>query len=465
MNPGAQGGEGAGGAGQQGDPNQLTVVASRPVTATTYITSTAYPNNQPASTTSSTASSTPTSTSTPASTAKPSSKIAVGPILGGAVGGVAVLSLLAVLLAVCLRGRKKRRETLDINQEKRSTAETTSYAGVNSAFSGVPFTNSSNQEHHDSNASLLPLPLSTPGTSPYSRAEMRGGELSPYSLDRHGGEAIPYPPPRHGGSTSPYSQDRHVGERSPSSILGEWQGGQTSPYALPGQRDSHFESEHFLQMYGENTTTASRESLGRIGNDIVSPISPHDQRPTATPLIISPESPAYSFDAPPGISVPMFLAPQSTRDTMGFPVDSDSIRSPEEQRHPSFPVEPMPLRTSPRSQDRDIERDHQNTPLASPSPGQPLMSQNSLSHLIRQGMTTPEPNLLKPERALSSEFQRESPILGNSHLPVRIFAPPPLSRSHQNIMRNASQKTVSSMGSIGPMVSDEELDRLGVGRI
>jgi len=462
MNQRRQGGGGGGGGGQQqGSPNQLTVATSKPVTATTYVTSTAYPSNQPTSTTSSSASSTPTST------AKASNKIPVGPIIGGTVGGVAVLSLLAVLLALCLRGRKKKRKVLDM-QEKRSTAERTSYAGVNSAFSGVPFTHSPIQGHHDSNSSLLPLPLSTPGTSPYSRADMRGGELSPYSLERHGSEAIPYPPPSQGGSTSPYLQDRHIEERSPSSVPGEWHGGQTSPYALPGQRDSHFESEHFLQMYGENTPTASRESLGRIDtehqNVIVSPISPHGLRPTATTFNISPQTAEESFDAPPGISVPMFLTPQTTRDTMGFPVDNESIRSPAEQPYPSFPVEPMPLSLPTRSQDRDIERDYQNIPVASPSPGQPLISQSSLGHLIRQGMTTPEPNLLKPDRILSSEFQRESPILGNRH-PVRMYAPPPSSKLQQNLTRNASQKTVSSMSSIGHMVSDEELDRLGVGRI
>ena len=398
------------------------------MTATTLITSTAYPSTA-------TTSSAPSSTSTAASS-KSSSNISVGPIIGGVVGGVVVLSLIAMLLVLY---RQRRKKSPVAKKEKRSTAEQTTYTGLNSSFSGVPFARSPNRELHDS---LLPAPLFSPSNSPYSRVEMRGGETSPYSLDRHSGETSPpsRPGARHGGQASPYSLERH--------------GGQASPYSLPGETPRNFESERFL--YANSSSTADRESLGRIDtshhNDIVSPISVHDTPTHRNSTTISPQSPEQIFDAPAGISVPMFLAPQTTRDTMGFPVDS-----PIEQRRPSFPVEP----DVPDQQDHhSIESEFQDIPIAAPS----TRRQNTLECLIRDGMVTPEPShqissLRRPARVLS-----ESPVLGNRHT-VKMYAPPPLSGLQHSIRRNESQRTVSSMGSMGHVVSDEELDRLGVGRI
>jgi hypothetical protein len=429
--PGGQGGPGSGtgsgSGGQQGSPDQITVATSTPVTATTFITSTAYPSTA-------TTSITPSSTSAAASS-KSSNSISVGPIIGGVAGGVAVLSVIAVLLVLYLQGRKKKK--LVAKKEKRSTAEQTTYAGLNSSFSGVPFAHSPNREHHDS---LLPAPLFSPSTSPYSRVEMRGGETSPYSMERHGGE------------TSPYSLERPGGKLSPHSLPAARHGGQTSPYSLPGESNSNFESERFLSTDGESISTTGRESHVRIDtthhNDIVSPISTRDAHPThRLSTIICPQTPEEAFDPPAGISVPMFLIPQQTRDTMGFPVDSPI----EQQRRLSFPAEP----------DQQHETEYKDTPLAAPSP----RHQNPLERLVRDGMMTPEPshqisNLRRPARILN-----ESPVLGNRHT-VKMYAPPPSSGLQHSVRRNESHRTVSSMGSnVGHMVSDEELERLGVGRI
>jgi hypothetical protein len=63
-------------------------------------------------------------------------------------------------------------------------------------------------------------------------------------------------------------------------------------------------------------------------------------------------------------------------------------------------------------------------------------------------------------RVLSQELPRESPILGLNN--VRIQQPSNLNPS-SGINRMASQRTVSSLGDMPPVVSDDELERMGVG--
>ena len=76
---------------------------------------------------------------------------------------------------------------------------------------------------------------------------------------------------------------------------------------------------------------------------------------------------------------------------------------------------------------------------------------------------SPEPPSINPARlrVLSQEMPRESPILGLSN--VRIQQPSNLNPSSSEINRMASQRTVSSMNSMPPVVSDAELENLGVG--
>lgn len=70
-------------------------------------------------------------------------------------------------------------------------------------------------------------------------------------------------------------------------------------------------------------------------------------------------------------------------------------------------------------------------------------------------------------RVLSQEMPRESPILGLNSVTIQqpaVAGPSSLSlNTGSGIDRHASQRTVSSMGSMPPVVSDAELESLGVG--
>jgi hypothetical protein len=138
---------------------------------------------------------------------------------------------------------------------------------------------------------------------------------------------------------------------------------------------------------------------------------------------------------PTGVTLPILL-PQHTRDTMGFPIEQEEIRLA-----PAMP-----------------------TTIVSPVPRHPLVHQDSLERVVRQGLMpseSPEPSNLNPGRlrVLSQEMPRESPILGLNS--VRI-APQPAANG--GVRRNDTQRTVSSVSSLGiSVVSDGELERLGVG--
>lgn len=464
--PGEQGGAGLGNnnGGQQGSPGQAAATSTT-AAATALLTSIYI---APSTTTSSTPTSTNTSTS---DKSDGSHNINAAPIIGGVVGGIAVLLLLATLLVVCLQGRKQRKQ--ESNREKRNTAERTTYAALNSTFRGVPFSPSPYQE---TQASLLPAPLFSPSKSPHTRSETTGGGISPYwpPSDRSGGLS-PYAPPRErSGGVSPYAlpEESYNGVPSPYSSpeRDRGRGGETSPYSLPGERSPGSESDRFHPIYQENSSPPRREETPDRVNTadqhyIVSPISLHPTRSLSNALARqAPEEDA--FISPPGISVPMFLGPQPTRDTMGFPVDARSVRS--------F-VDTESVRTPLGSEHSAIQSEYHDLPIASPRPSLRPSNQNSLEQLVRGGMSTPEPSHPSPlllrrnpsaaKKILNEEFMRESPVLGNKHA-VKIYAPPQPSKLQQNIRRNESQRTVSSMSSAGPsMISDAELERLGVGRI
>jgi hypothetical protein len=95
-----------------------------------------------------------------------------------------------------------------------------------------------------------------------------------------------------------------------------------------------------------------------------------------------------------------------------------------------------------------------------------------LERVVREGMMngTPElqdTSLLGPRgpagRVLSQELMRESPVLGQMN-PVRMQNTTQGSNLSGNVQRFESQRTVSSVSSMGvSVVSDTELERLGVG--
>jgi hypothetical protein len=157
-----------------------------------------------------------------------------------------------------------------------------------------------------------------------------------------------------------------------------------------------------------------------------------------------------------GATIPFFLVPHGTGDTMGFPIDEDAQTIRIQSETP--------------------------TPIVAPVPVHPLIHQDSLERVVRQGLQseTLVPDAGNPNRlrVLSQAMARESPILGDMN-PVRMYQPPassegdgglgrkisqrqpPLSHSGNSALgRNVSQRTVDSVISV---ISDGELERLGVG--
>jgi hypothetical protein len=213
------------------------------------------------------------------------------------------------------------------------------------------------------------------------------------------------------------------------------------------ERDS---GDYFLPTYAESQAGMSlggARSLGRLNTShaesgseaTVSPMSVrHPGGSPVTPTAgISPQTT--------GGDIPLMM-PQQTRDTMGFPIDSSDIGL----NRTSTP----------------------GLPIVAPIPRHPLVHQDSLERVVREGMMngTPElqdTSLLGPRgpagRVLSQELMRESPVLGQMN-PVRMQNTTQGSNLSGNVQRFESQRTVSSVSSMGvSVVSDTELERLGFG--
>lgn len=357
---------------------------------------------QVATTTTSTAGQqqTPTTTAIHGATST-STSTSSGNQKGAIIGGV--VGGLCGLLIIALIGvwLLQRRKKKQIAKQNGST-EPTTYAGLNASFSGVPFGSAVNQRPHNS---LVPPPLfqsHTNTSATGSGAPLRDGEASPYG------------------------------------------------------RDSASEGDHFLPSYAESQSDISRRmrnSLGRIDTSghlhdsaYVSPVStgPFSPRSQGTPYQHTPT-----------------FTPQQTYDTMGFPRDHhhtgmDPLDLPPMPRLPAgsrdtidtmgFPVE---------TTQTEMPVSQGEVPIESPRPVYPTTHQNSLERVTRQdtGMS-------------------ESPVLGfGDRQPPRKFGPhpgPPSTSANygmpSGVSRNISVKTVSSMNSYAPpMVSDAELERLGVG--
>lgn len=369
---GQQGGAGSsnGGSGDQGNPTQATSTAA---TSQGFATSTSSPGS------STTQTNHPTSTASSSSSS--SSKTAV---IGGVVGGIAGLLVLSLILICFLNRRKKKQIAIE-----NGTAQPVTYAGLNSAFAGVPFGQGSNRSP---TSSFTPRPLllnDSRTNSSHPDIGMRGGHNSPA------------------------------------------------------------ESDMFLPTYAESQASIRGTStLGRL-NTAHSPASTN-----ISPLSSAGIHTAHDFstsDLPP---VPPLAFHSRERDTMGFPIEPGM----------ESPALSSPGLASPGFETIHIEPEAP-TPIISPRPRHPLVHQASLESQVRQGMESPEPSqIINPNRlrVLSQEIPRESPILGLNSVNIH-----PAGQSNLNpnvgIDRMASQRTVSSIGSMPPVVSDAELDNLGVG--
>jgi len=349
----------------------------------------------------------PTSTSTSSGTNK-------GAIIGGIVGGVVGLLLIS-LIGVWLLQRRKQRQ-----KRARKTRPVT-YAGLNSVFRGVPFNRSSSQSPHNS---LLPQPQVSQG--PHSGMALRGGAAS-YGQRESGSEMDNLPPSYAESqmSASMASLGRMDTTQRPNS------GTIVSPLSARIPGDAHTISP-------QTTGASTFMSLQHLwATNEPHPIS---LQTTGASAIVRPyttvtEETHMLTPQPTGAAMPVPL-PQHTRDTMGFPIEPEEIRLP-----PAMP-----------------------TTIVSPVPRYPLVHQDSLERVVRQGLMpseSPEPRNLNPDRlrVISQEMPRESPILGLNS--VRMA---PQAAANDGLRRNDTQRTVSSVSSLGmSVVSDGELERLGVG--
>jgi hypothetical protein len=374
--------------------------------------------NQPTTTSSMTAhTSTSSSHNSPTSTSI-SSGVHKGAIIGSIVGGVASLLLIS-LLGVWLLQRRKQRQ----NGARARKTRPITYAGLNSVFRGVPFNRTSSQSPHNS---LLPQPQVSQGSnSSLSGVALRGGAAS-YGQHESGSEMDNLPPSYAESqmSASMTSLGRlHTTQRTNSDTS-------VSPLSSRAPGDAH--------TISPQTTGATYMSLQRLWATNESPtISPQT---TGASVMVRPhtavsEQTQMLTPQPTGVTLPVLL-PQHTRDTMGFPIEREEIRL----------VPAMP------------------TTIVSPVPRHPLVHQDSLERVVRQGLRpseSPEPSNLNPDRlrVLSQEMPRESPILGLNS--VRMA---PQAAVNDGVRRNDTQRTVSSVSSMGvSVVSDGELERLGVG--
>jgi hypothetical protein len=366
------------------------------------------------STTSSITSHTSTSISNSPTSTSSSSGTHQGAIIGGIVGGVAVLLLIS-LLGVWLLQRRKQR------QKGAGKTRPVTYAGLNSVFRGVPFTRSSSQSPHNS---LLPQPQVSQGLQ--SSLALRGGAAS--CGQRESGSEMDNLPPSYADSqmsASVASLGRlNTAHRTNSDTI-------VSPLSARVPGDAHTISP-------QTTGASTFMSLQRLW----APNEPHMISPQLTgistivrPSTIVAEETRMLTPQPTGVTMPVLL-PQYTSDTMGFPLQSEGIHLP-----PAIP-----------------------TPIVSPVPRHPLVHQDSLERVVRQGLMpsdSPEPSNLNPDRlrVISQEMTRESPILGLNSIRIA-----PQAAGNDGLRRNDTQRTVSSVSSMGiSVVSDGELERLGVG--
>jgi hypothetical protein len=396
---GGQGQQGGPGSGAQSNPNQVTTTSS-----TQQATATAASHLTP--------------TSIPSS----SSKSHKGAIIGGIVGGVAGLLIIS-LVGVWLLQRRKQRQ----NGARARKTRPATYTGLNSVFRGVPFSHRpTSQSPHNS---LLPQVQSAQDTTAYiSGPNLRGGLGS--SALRDSGNEMDNLPPTYAESQLSISMAslglmNTTTHRTNSETI-------VSPLSSRAPEDA--------PTISPQTTGATYMSLQRLWGPTEIPlISP--QTTGATMIVRQPTSPEDAHMISPqstGATIPV-LFPQHTRDTMGFPIDE----RPDEIR----------LQTASPAL------------IVSPVPRHPLIHQDSLEQVVRQGLMpseSPIPSVTDPSRlrVLSQEMSRESPVLGGMN-PVRMI-PQPVTNS--DLGRNDTQRTASSVSSMGiDMVSDGELERLGVG--
>lgn len=441
-----QGGSGSGSGIVASVPSQiLTATATAPVVA-----STARSSNASSTKTSSAA--TESSSSMPAEMK--------GIIAGAVIGGMAIIALICVVAVLVVQRRRQAKNERKV--EKRTTVESRSYSGLNQNFKGVPFGKMGGHSHNNSTMGMpSPAPssaylLGAPSPAPSAVFSPTVSRYQPTSDPGYrGGSVSPTPSPY---SITPEASIRMV----PSD---------------PSLLRSYTDGQHSRTVSEQN----SRSSLGRLNTQYNIPPPPD------LGAIVSPQT-AVELETPMSPSFPFNRHSAATRDTMGFPVDIQ-VTDMGPNNYPDMPelpdrrpsAAPEPLFTSHGS------GDYGN--MASPQPTRPGLTKDALEHAVRERMAmTPSPgpsNLLSNQnvsrsltpspnpmaagsrnssgvsRVMAQEMIRESPVLGIKN-PVVIQAQ---SKTLTDLKRNESQRTIGSVSSMPSVISDRELDRLGVGRI
>lgn len=362
-------------------------------------------------------------TSTPIHNSPISTSTSSGPhegaIIGGIVGGIAGLLLIS-LLGIWLLQRRKQHQ----NGARARKTRPITYAGLNSVFRGVPFNRSPSQSPHNS---LLPQTQVSHSPHPaMSGVALRGGAAT-YGQRESGSEMDNLPPSYAESqmSASMASLGRmNTTHRTNSDTI-------ASPLSTRAPGDAHIISP---QTTGASTFMSLQRLWHTNEPHTISPQTTGASVPVRPYTTVSEE--IHMLTAQPiGATMPILL-PQHTRDTMGFPIEPEEIRLP-----PTMP-----------------------TTIVSPVPRHPLVHQDSLERVVRQALVpseSPEQSNLNSDRlrVISQEMPRESPILGLNS--VRIA---PQTMPNDGVRRNDTQRTVSSVSSMGiSVVSDGELERLGVG--
>ncbi|ESZ95410.1 hypothetical protein SBOR_4205 [Sclerotinia borealis F-4128] len=321
-------------------------------------------------------------------------------IIAGVIGGVGALLIISLIAIYLLQKRKTKRSIA-----RKGVAEQVSYNGLNSTFTGVPFIKR-NSNLTDSEISRPPIIAETSHQGAY----MRGGQSS-------------YP-----------------------------------------DLSSDMETDRFLPSYEETQhrmSVGANESLAPSDN-LISPATTRD--PFTDQNRLSQMSQNTTSQFRPG--------PPIRHDTMGFPLDDDdtSYIGPDGQQHRLSRVMDSP-RTS------ILE-----PTIISPAPIRPKISHENLEQGIWQtqnhGLNRTQPQHLD---SLSSNYENpyelenengSIPPINQSYGGEQSMSPismpsgawiaahsPHLAAG--NVQRNMSQRTESSFAP--SVVSDTELDRLGVG--
>ncbi|CZT42680.1 uncharacterized protein RSE6_02620 [Rhynchosporium secalis] len=324
-------------------------------------------------------------------------------IIGVMLSATGALLLLALLVVFCIQQRKKRQA-----RKMEKGAQPTAYSGLNDAFGGVAFQDS---QHNSLSPQSLLLSRSNKIYSGAPSPSQRPSEMIGLLHQSNRDVSSPQQSPRHSPPSWPPQSPAHAYSSQQS---------RTRSHA-------HVRRYSYITHARMHSRTISRAESNSSPLTLNDPCEAHvlSGNGTCSPT----ELEAAKFQA----------TPVQERDTMGFPVEQSAIID-------------------------DIELQPMTPVLHSPKPKRPLAHQDSLERMIREGNSAPSPapsnSAPGRDRRISQEC-RESPILGV--LNPMIIQNATLTRLGDRLGRSDSHKTVASVSTMGPVIGDEELERLGVG--